>query len=322
MDDENKKKENEEALPTQTVSTAPKLFGNTISSTNELMIVSFYLPERANPIIINGARTITIGRRDPKRSINPSIDLTEDEGAKHGVSRMHAELNFVDGQYHVKDIGSANGTWVNETKLQPYQSHPIQSGDQFRVGQMAIIVHITLPQRTTSDSIATLIEDKVRSDQYSYKYAEGSNKVLVKDGGIVPSGLHSISIYLEQVSQIYNIVRQAQEETTNRFQVTAIHTQVGSTALIVEVGEGTDVLNFLARKLPAFIKLQENNTENDELQLPSLQRYSEPMQQIADYALQEIVFKFLDDNVRDIYVRNLASYFDALLETKLEIKKL
>lgn len=322
MNEKNEKKEYEDALPTQAVNAAPKLFENTISSTTELMIVSFYLPERANPIIINGAKTITIGRRDPKRSINPSIDLTEDEGAKHGVSRMHAELNFVDGQYHVKDTGSANGTWVNETKLQPHQSHPIQSGDQFRVGQMAIIVHITLPQRTTSDSIATLIEDKIRSDRYSYKYAENSDKILVKDDALVPSGLHSISVYLEQVSQIYNVVRQAQEETDSRFQVTSIHTQASSTALIVEVSEGSDVMNFLARKLPAFIKIQENNTGNNEQQLLSLQRYSEPMQQIADYALQELVFKFLTDDMRDVYVRNLASYFNTLLETKLEIEKL
>jgi pSer/pThr/pTyr-binding forkhead associated (FHA) protein len=316
MNDDDKKIVNDEALPTQTLNTDSLIPDNRVSVTNELIIVSFYLPERTDPIIVNGARTITIGRRDPKRRINPSIDLTEDDGAKHGVSRMHAEMNLSEGQYHIKDIGSSNGTWVNETKLEPYQPHPVQSGDQIRVGQMAIVIHITLPQRATSDNVATLIEENINK-HYTYQFTENTGESLVTNGGLTPSGLQSISTYLEQVSLIYTIVRQAQQEVANRFQITAIHIQTDVSAPVVEVGEGADVMNFLAKKLPNFI-----NSQKDKQASATPQRYSEPMQQIADYALQEIVFKFLDEEIRENYVRSLATYFTVLLSTNLVIEKI
>ena len=140
----------EEAQPTQNIPADAEIFnidksGTTsqIDGTTKLIIVSFYLPGRSEPIIVNGAKTITIGRRDPKRRINPTIDLTEDHGAKLGVSRMHAEMNFVNGKYYIKDTGSSNGTWVNDTKLQPYQPHPVLTGDQIRIGQVAIVLHLS-----------------------------------------------------------------------------------------------------------------------------------------------------------------------------------
>lgn len=318
---EDKKSAAEEALPTQTVNSEPGIFENTISATNELMIVSFYLPGRSDPIIINGAKTITIGRRDPKRRINPSIDLTEDEGAKLGVSRLHAELNFVNGQYYVKDTGSSNGTWVNDTKLQPYQPHPVQSGDRIRVGQMAIMIHVTLPQRpTTGDVISTLIEETHTEKQYSYRFKNKDGSSLIDDGGIATGELGKVNTYLDQVSHIYKIIREAQETESGNFQVKALRIQASTNSLLVEVSKGTDIMNFLARKLPSFLRVMEGQAEGSKPQTDSLQRYPEPLEQVADYAIQEIVFKFLSEDARDDYVHRLASHFEALLATRLELE--
>jgi hypothetical protein len=320
MNDKTDKNEYDEALPTQSVSTDPRLFDDSISAvTNELIIVSFYLPKRANPIIVNGAKHITIGRRDPKRRINPTIDLTEEEGAKLGVSRMHAELNFLNGQYYLKDTGSSNGTWINDTKLQPYQPHPVNSSDQIRIGQIRMGVHITLPQRNSS-VISTLMEGAQHRKFYNYQLSDNIDRPLLETGSLTPSILQLTSTYLDHVIKVYNIVRQAQDYEAIGFQINAIHAEPDSNILSIEIGEGWDIMNFLAQKLPEFITILEGKTQSEQKLTDSLKRYPQPLEQIADYALQELVYRFLDDAQRDEYVRLLATYFEALLATHLKVQ--
>jgi pSer/pThr/pTyr-binding forkhead associated (FHA) protein len=321
MSNEERKRSDEEALPTQNVGSDAKLFEvQGQINTNELLIVSFYMPGRSDPVIVNGMKTITIGRRDPKRQINPTIDLTEDHGAKLGVSRMHAELNFVNGQYYVKDTGSSNGTWVNDTKLQPYQPHPVNSGDQVRIGQVAIMVHLSLPQRnaSASEDISTLIDSALEVKHRSYKINDSTGGIMVEDNSLVFGAVRTLSTYLEHVSRIVKIIREAQQQDNKHFAVSAIRLRNIDSAMIVDVSEGLDVMDFLGENLQAFMKVIEGKQKGDKKQTDSLQRYSEPMQQIADYMIQELVFRFLNEQ-RDDYVKRLAIHIDALVTTHLMI---
>lgn len=52
------------------------------------------------------------------------------------VSRRHAEVRIVNGAYRVVDLGSANGTYVNE---QPIDQAPLRPGDRLRVGQTILL---------------------------------------------------------------------------------------------------------------------------------------------------------------------------------------
>ena len=52
-------------------------------------------------------RSVVVGRDE-------ACDVVLDEA---GVSRRHARLDPGDGGWHVTDLGSANGTWVNGTRL-------------------------------------------------------------------------------------------------------------------------------------------------------------------------------------------------------------
>jgi hypothetical protein len=318
MSQETDKEKKDETLPTYIVGEDPELYDAAIAITNELIIVSFYLPTRSEPLIVTGAKTITIGRRDPKRNINPRIDLTEDDGAKLGVSRLHAELNLVNEDYYLKDMGSSNGTWVNKTKLEPYQPHIVKTGDEIRIGQIKIGVHITLPIR--AEIVSTLMENKNRNKQYGYIFVQADDTVLVKKDGIIPSILPNISTYLNQVAEIYSIIREAQEHEALGFQITAIYIKEATTDLRVDIGEGADIMNFLAKKLATFLAVLEGKKKSEARQTESLERYPEPIEQIADYALQEMVFKFLGDEVRDDYVSRLKTHFDVLIGSKLKIE--
>ncbi len=55
----------------------------------------------------------------------------------HGsVSRRHAEISYANGQYVLRDLGSSNGTFVNEKRLEAGSTHLLKSNDRIRFGQI------------------------------------------------------------------------------------------------------------------------------------------------------------------------------------------
>ncbi len=71
---------------------------------------------------------ITIGRR-------PEAQLYIDHSS---ISRQHAEIEYVQGQYKVRDVGSFNGTFINNVKLEPAKVHSLQQGDRVRFGDVQL----------------------------------------------------------------------------------------------------------------------------------------------------------------------------------------
>lgn len=58
------------------------------------------------------------------------------------ISRKHCKIIRKDGQYFVTDIGSANGTFVNKTRLQPKQLCPLKNGDTLRLANSDFEINI------------------------------------------------------------------------------------------------------------------------------------------------------------------------------------
>ncbi len=54
-------------------------------------------------------------------------------------SRRHAQIQFQDGKYVLTDLGSANGTLVNDLRV---TGRALSDGDVIRVGQNAILITI------------------------------------------------------------------------------------------------------------------------------------------------------------------------------------
>src|SRR3989449_658839 len=56
------------------------------------------------------------------------------------VSRLHAKiLSLGNGNYALKDEGSANGTKVNGQVVNKYQTYPLQEGDKIQLGQTVLV---------------------------------------------------------------------------------------------------------------------------------------------------------------------------------------
>ncbi len=81
---------------------------------------------------------LLVGRLDAAHGIFPDVDLTPDGGLGMGVSRRHAKLVQRAGELFIEDVGSANGTFLNDQRLTPYLPYPINLGDRIQVGRMKV----------------------------------------------------------------------------------------------------------------------------------------------------------------------------------------
>jgi hypothetical protein len=92
-----------------------------------------FCPDRR--FVLSGSQLL-VGRRSRSRGIEPDIDLTgppEDAG----VSHAHALLvSTPEGGWSLVDLGSANGTFLNEG-TDPIEANtpvPLKNGDRIHVG--------------------------------------------------------------------------------------------------------------------------------------------------------------------------------------------
>jgi ribosomal protein L37E len=78
------------------------------------------------------------------RGVSPDrekmLDLSEFQGLTYGVSRQHCKLERRGIQLYVADLGSTNGTYLNNKRLAPFQDQMIGHGDRLILGAMHIIV--------------------------------------------------------------------------------------------------------------------------------------------------------------------------------------
>ncbi len=79
-----------------------------------------------------------LGRSDPHSNIFPEVDLSKfDRETK--VSRRHARIRRQGDTYLIEDLGSVNGTWINDAvRLAPNQPRALESGDRLRLGETTL----------------------------------------------------------------------------------------------------------------------------------------------------------------------------------------
>jgi serine/threonine-protein kinase len=121
--------------PLAGVGTSSSLLHATVRPTAKLVVAgtteldaSFILQKDSN----------LLGRTDPHSNIFPEIDLSRfDPETK--VSRRHARIWLEGETFLVEDLGSVNGTVINDSvRLAPRQPRVLDSGDKLRVGETTL----------------------------------------------------------------------------------------------------------------------------------------------------------------------------------------
>ncbi|WP_096186967.1 DUF6382 domain-containing protein [Evansella halocellulosilytica] len=84
-------------------------------------------------------KQVTINKSHFLVGRNPSsVDYVEESV---GVSRAHLEFIKIDDQYGIKDLGSKNGTKLNEQPLVPYKIYSLDPGDTITLGKIEYTFH-------------------------------------------------------------------------------------------------------------------------------------------------------------------------------------
>ena len=122
-----------------------QLQGQRQSEANQLpaYAVSLYLlsakTPTSNPLVVLLTNPVILGRSDGN-SEQMCINLSSYGAAQYGVSRQHLVMKY-DNELTIEDMGSSNGTWLNDAILQPYQSAVVESGSQLRLGKFLIEIY-------------------------------------------------------------------------------------------------------------------------------------------------------------------------------------
>jgi len=90
--------------------------------------------------LLDEARMV-IGRRDPSQSHYPDIDLYDQEdGGSWTITRSHAVITFRDDKLFLTDLGSTNGTFINEPHLiKPHEETQLKIGDVIAIGKKILL---------------------------------------------------------------------------------------------------------------------------------------------------------------------------------------
>ncbi|MBK9943156.1 MAG: FHA domain-containing protein [Kouleothrix sp.] len=90
-------------------------------------------------IPLDGQQTeYAIGWKDARTLAGPAIDLTALGGSSLGVSRQHALIRSNGGRWTIEDLGSTNGTFINESPLVPNSPTLLQDKTTIRVGNIKL----------------------------------------------------------------------------------------------------------------------------------------------------------------------------------------
>jgi hypothetical protein len=123
-------------------------------------MLALYVMGEKEPILVDDEPTVTLGRvvfGEPA----PTVDLTDFHGRLLGVSRHHAAIHHFKDGYTLEDLGSSNGTFLNDNPVLPEQVTPLHNGDLIRLGQLVLLAHFQDVSQHSANEIAD--EDRPRT---------------------------------------------------------------------------------------------------------------------------------------------------------------
>jgi predicted component of type VI protein secretion system len=95
---------------------------------------------------------ITVGR-------SPECDLVL-PGDEVRVSRQHIRVERREGGYLLVDLGSRNGTLLNDKTIPPSSTHPLNEGDVVKMGTVEMMVEAVILDNETRDKVDAIRKSK------------------------------------------------------------------------------------------------------------------------------------------------------------------
>lgn len=273
---------------------------------SQVQFISISIPERAEPLVFDGTQVIGIGRRDESAGIVPSVDFTPFGGVQLGVSRRHAEITYREGQFFIKDLRSANGTWLNDLKLVPEQFYHVSNGDRLRFGQIVCMVklHQTVTKGLRANEASAdirLYEIILRSKSFTLDPAPAHDGIHIK-------AMSQLQVYCGALEQLHQTLRAAHLMTEYPMTIRAVQFERNNQTLTLEVYTSAQVIEFITQDLPAATRKIKTETSNLEAQ--------QVCAGLAALALENLP---LEAHQRATLTEQLTAAFTALINNPLEV---
>jgi len=100
-----------------------------------------HVDQATEPLIIEPKEQLNIGRSDGSKNVAPDLDLAPYGAVDKGVSRVHAAFKTDGNSISIVDLGSTNGTFLNEEHVPPNNAHILRDGDAVRLGKLVFHVY-------------------------------------------------------------------------------------------------------------------------------------------------------------------------------------
>jgi pSer/pThr/pTyr-binding forkhead associated (FHA) protein len=111
-----------------------------------------FVPGFERPIPIEGDQSVILGR-NLEKNLGPQgeviFDLSPFEALDSGVSRRHALVRPVEDGFEICDMGSTNGTWLNQTRILPGRPYRLDESSEIRLGRMVVHLVVRISRRQT-----------------------------------------------------------------------------------------------------------------------------------------------------------------------------
>jgi len=120
----------------QTKNTADLMDTSELIAFDDTMCLVFEIVGSTRILTIDVDQDVILGRSDRSDSYTVGIDLSEYGAYQLGLSRKHALIRRNGMQLEVQDIGSRNGTFVGDKRLEPNVPYVVRNGDEIRFGNM------------------------------------------------------------------------------------------------------------------------------------------------------------------------------------------
>ncbi|MDM9381476.1 FHA domain-containing protein [Chlorogloeopsis sp. ULAP01] len=137
--------------------------------TKSLGLELFHVQTHTSFEIQPNLSVICIGK--PNETINPDVDVSGLPDANI-VSCTHAKIQVQESTYYIEDLGSSNGTYLNDIRLEPKTHHPLKLGDKIDLGQGSKVTFIFRHKQQDKTNIGyisnpTVIQPQNRVDRTS-----------------------------------------------------------------------------------------------------------------------------------------------------------
>jgi hypothetical protein len=180
---------------------------------------------RLEPILVEPGPAHILGRfgAEADEAETRVIDLSDYGAAELGVSRRHAEIRGTEAGCVLQDLGSTNGTWLNQRRLAPGVAHILHNNDQIILGRLALWVCLGEEEAVTRQPARVSLHPPAALPGF-------------QAAGISPEALQAMVLpYLEKLAEVQGVLDGCRQQPSETLLLGALETTEETAVVTLEV---------------------------------------------------------------------------------------